>query len=330
MASTPACLLAGSGNDAKRSLDMPPSISVILPAHNEAGNIPVLLDKVAIAFEMLGVVDGEAIVIDDGSSDGTGQAVRDCQEKHAFVKLISHPRNQGLTRALVSGFAAATGDIFVFLPTDLQSDPEEDIPKLLGGLDNGYDMVVGWRQGRREFKKWGSKVYNLLSFLLFGVRLHDQNWIKAMRREVVHNIDFRSDWHRFLAAIAVARGYKVGEVKTNWYERTYGSTHYGTGRIINALFDMIVLKVQLLYLDNPIRFFGGLGLVCIGMGLVLTLFYLLISSGDNLLLLQRLFILIVLLFFGGALLLTMGILVEILVTHIGRIVAARPVDHKTD
>lgn len=305
------------------------SISVILPAHNEAGNIPVLLDKVAAAFKILGIDDGEAVIIDDGSTDGTGQAVLDCQTKHPFVKLISHHRNLGLTCALASGFAVATGAVFVFLPTDLQSDPEEDIPKLMGGLDNGNDMVVGWRQGRREFKKWGSKLYNLVSFLLFGVRLHDQNWIKAMRREVVQNIDFRSDWHRFLAAIAVARGYKIGEVKTNWYERTYGRTHYGPGRIINALFDMIVLKVQLLYLDNPIRFFGGMGLGCIGLGFLLTLAYFFVPNVDTLLL-QRLFILIVLLFFGGALLLTMGILVEILVTHIGRMVSARPAAHKTD
>lgn len=308
---------------------MPRFVSVILPAHNEAGNIPTLLAKVARAFEAHGI-EGEAVVIDDGSTDGTGAAVEACRETFPFVQLIVHPRNLGLTRALASGFRAAKGDIFVFLPSDLQSDPEEDIPKLLAGFEDGSDMVAGWRQGRREFKKWGSKLYNLVSFLLFGVRLHDQNWIKAMRREVVQNIDFRSDWHRYLAAIAVARGYKVGEVKTNWYERRYGRSHYGPGRVVNALFDMMVLKVQLLYLDNPMRFFGGLGLASLGLGALLTLVYFLLPSTDNVLVHQRLFILIVLLFFGGALLLAMGILVEILVTHIGRIVSQRGDDESAD
>jgi glycosyltransferase involved in cell wall biosynthesis len=295
-------------------------ISVILPAHNEAGNIEVLLQKVDQAFKALGV-DGEAILIDDGSTDGTADVIS--QARYPFVNLVKHPENQGLTMALKSGFKAATGDVFVFLPTDLQSDPAEDIPKLVAAIDQGADMVVGWRQGRKEFKRWGSKVYNFMSKWLFGVKVHDQNWIKAMRAEVVRDMHFRSDWHRFLVAIAESRGYKVVEVKTNWYERTYGKSHYGLGRISNALFDMMVLKVQMLYLDHPIRFFGGLGLVSMAASLVLLLVYMILSGAASQIFLQRLFIIDVLLFFGGALLLMMGLLVEILITHIDKILAAK-------
>lgn len=234
-------------------------ISVILPAYNEAGNLPTLIEKVDRVFSDK-KIEGEAIVINDGSLDGTGTVADELAEKYPFLQVLHHRRNMGLTKALSNGFGAASGDIIIFLCSDLQSDPEEDIPKLLSGIEDGSDVVVGWRSGRKEFKKFGSRVYNLVSKFLFGVTVHDQNWIKAFRKAVVKDFILRSDWHRFLVAIAVHKGYSVTEVKTNWYPRTYGESKYGFFRIPIAILDMIVLKAEMKFVENPMRFFGSIGL----------------------------------------------------------------------
>ncbi|MBN2125907.1 MAG: glycosyltransferase family 2 protein, partial [Deltaproteobacteria bacterium] len=240
-------------------------VSVILPAYNEEGNISVLAEKVARAFSV-NHIDGEAILIDDGSVDGTGEKAEECARRYDFFRVYHHKKNLGLTKALSNGFRRAAGDIVVFLPSDLQSDPEEDIPKLVEGIRRGADVVVGWRQGRKEFKKFGSKLYNWISKVLFGVTVHDQNWIKAFRKDFIHDLILRSDWHRFLIAIAVHKGCRVEEVKTNWYPRTYGSTKYGFMRIPVSILDMLVLKIEMMFIENPMRFFGTVGGLCFLIG----------------------------------------------------------------
>jgi glycosyltransferase involved in cell wall biosynthesis len=297
-------------------------VSVILPAYNEAGNIPVLFEKIDKAFAQL-ETQGEAILIDDGSTDGTGDVAKSLQQRFGFVKVLTHRTNRGLTAALSTGIQAAKGEIIVFLPSDLQSDPEEDLPKLLAGFDDGNDVVVGWRQGRMERKKWGSKVYNFVSTLLFDVRVHDQNWIKAFRKSFAKELVMRSDWHRFLVAIAVAKGYKIGEVKTNWYPRTYGSSKFGISRIIISVLDMLVLKIQMLFLESPIRFFGGGGLLLSlagfgiigGMSVLKALFGVTITEAYYI----RFFLVSVLLVLLGVCMLVMGILGELIISHIDRI-----------
>jgi len=236
------------------------TVSVLVPARDEAENIPLLLEKVGKAFSQLDG-QGELVLVDDGSRDETASVATALQGDYPFLRLIRHKRGRGLTAALRTGFRAVRGDIILFLPADLEADPEEDIPKLLAKMDEGYDVVAGWRQGRRERKVLASGIYNLVSRLLFDVQAHDMNWIKGFRREVVESLPpLRSDWHRFLLHIAAHQGYRIGEVRTNWYPRRSGRSKYGLGRIPISLLDVLVIRFLLTFSSAPMRFFGGLGL----------------------------------------------------------------------
>jgi len=233
-------------------------VSVLIPAYNEEGNVTLVIDKVAKAFEARGV-DGEVVLVDDGSTDGTSQEAAACAARYPFIKVVSHRRNLGLTEALRTGFRHVSGEIIILLPGDLESDPEEDIPKLLDKLAEGYDVVAGWRQGRRDHKIVASKIYNFVSRLLFNVQAHDMNWIKAFRREVIEGLYLRSDWHRFILMIAASQGYKIGEVPTNYYPRRQGKSKYGLGRIPVSFLDVLVVKFLLTFSRKPMIFFGALG-----------------------------------------------------------------------
>ena len=196
-------------------------VTVFVPAHNEEGNIPLLIEKIAQAFKNHGV-DGEIVLVDDGSNDGTLREAEEARERYPFLRIFTHRRKLGQTEAMKTGFANARGERIVFLCADLESDPEEDIPQLLGKLDQGFDMVVGWRQGRSGSKVPASWVANLVCRWLFDVNVHDMNWVKAFSREVMEELNLRSDWHRFIYLLAAAKGYRVAEVPTNYYPRKRG------------------------------------------------------------------------------------------------------------
>jgi glycosyltransferase involved in cell wall biosynthesis len=248
-----------------------PRVSVLVPARNEADNIPELVARVCQAFEALGLSDGpgELVLVDDGSTDGTGPLADSLRTTYSFLRVIHHRRNLGLTAALHTGFRAVRGDLILFLPSDLESDPVTDIPALLGKLDEGYDVVAGWRQGRKEGKVFASGIYNRVSRRLFGVEAHDMNWIKGFRREVIDTMPaLRSDWHRFLLHIAAAQGYRIGEVPVAWHRRRAGRSHYGLGRIPRSLLDVLVVKFLLTFSQAPMRFFGGLGLAALAISAV--------------------------------------------------------------
>lgn len=237
-----------------------PTISVVIPAHNEAANIAELVGRTAQAFAQVGV-PGELIIVDDGSSDATAAQVVALQADYPWLRLIRHRRNRGLTAALRSGFRAAQGEFILFLPADLESNPAEDIPKLYAGLQAGYDVVVGWRQGRADGKELASAIYNAVSRRLFPVQVHDANWIKGFRREVIQALPpLRSDWHRFLVHIAADQGFRITEVPTTWYPRRAGRSHFGFSRIPISLLDVMTIRFLLTFSQKPMRFFGGLGL----------------------------------------------------------------------
>lgn len=238
-------------------------VSVLIPARNEAGNIPTLLDKVAKAFggPLLAGRACELVLIDDGSSDGTGDLAASLAGQYPFLRLLRHRRNRGLTAALRTGFRAVRGEVIVFLPADLESDPEEDIPKLLAKIEEGFDVVAGWRQGRADGKVFASGIYNRVSQRLFHVHVHDMNWIKAFRREVIEALPpLRSDWHRFLLQIAAYQGFRIGEVPTTWHRRQAGHSKFGLGRIPVSFLDVLVVWFLLTFSQAPMRFFGGMGL----------------------------------------------------------------------
>jgi glycosyltransferase involved in cell wall biosynthesis len=237
-----------------------PTLSVVIPAHNEAAHMAELVARTAQAFAQLGV-PGELIIVDDGSRDGTAAQVTALQNDHPWLRLIRHRRNRGLTAALRSGFRAAQGEFILFLPADLESNPAEDIPKLYAGLQAGSDVVVGWRQGRADGKELASAIYNAVSRRLFPVQVHDANWIKGFRREVIQALPpLRSDWHRFLVHMAAEQGFRITEVPTTWYPRRTGRSHFGFSRIPISLLDVITIRFLLTFSQKPMRFFGGLGL----------------------------------------------------------------------
>jgi len=249
-----------------------PHLSVLIPARNEVENVPELVARVGRAFAGLGLSPAEAelVFVDDGSTDGTGALADRLRERYPFLRVLHHRRNQGLTAALRTGFRAAAGDYVLFLPADLESDPETDIPLLYGKLREGFDVVTGWRQGRKEGKVFASAIYNAVSRWLFGLTLHDMNWIKGFRREVIETLPpLRSDWHRFLVHIAAHQGYRIGEVPTPWQKRRAGRSKFGFSRIPISLLDVLVVWFLLTFSAAPMRFFGGLGLAALVLSAVI-------------------------------------------------------------
>jgi glycosyltransferase involved in cell wall biosynthesis len=245
---------------------MPVSVSVLVPARNEAANVPELVEHVDRAFGKLGLDAecAELLLVNDGSTDGTRAVAEGLRAQYPFLRVVNHRRNLGLTAALSTGFRLVRGEFVLFLPADLESDPETDIPLLLGKLNEGCDVVAGWRQGRKEGKVFASGIYNSVSRWLFGLTVHDMNWIKGFRREVIEDLPpLRSDWHRFLLHIAAHDGYRIGEVPTEWHKRRAGRSHYGLGRIPISLLDVLVVWFLLTFSRAPMRFFGGLGLAAL-------------------------------------------------------------------
>jgi glycosyltransferase involved in cell wall biosynthesis len=247
-----------------------PQVSVFIPAHNEGGNVVPLMEKIDRAFTVRGV-RGEVVLVNDGSTDSTQEEAEACAAKYPYLTVIRHRTRRGLTAAMKTAFRQVRGDVVIFLPGDLESDPEEDIPKLLDTIDQGYDVVAGWRQGRHDNKVFASGIYNFVSRLLFGVQAHDMNWIKAFRREVVADLPLRSDWHRFVLMIAADKGYKIGEVRTNYYPRQSGNSKYGLSRIPKSFLDVLVVKFLLTFSEKPMFFFGGLGGALVGSGVLIAL-----------------------------------------------------------
>ena len=243
-------------------------VSIVIPARNESKNIPILISKISKSFRN-NKIDGEIVLVDDGSTDGTKGVTENLKYKYKFLRVYSHPVGRGLTNTLLTSFEHARGEIIIFLPADLESDPEEDIPLLLNEMSRGYDMVCGWRQNRKGVKIFISKFYNILSRTMFRNTIHDLNWIKAFRTEVIKNITLKSDWHRYLAILAQAKGYKVGEVKVNAYPRKYGKSKFGMIRLLIGMLDLIAIKFHLSFTERPMLVFGSVGflLVLIGSGI---------------------------------------------------------------
>ena len=242
-------------------------ISIFIPAYNEENNIAPLTEKINSVISKDISSDYELIIVNDGSVDKTLSELNIAKEKHNFITIVSHKKNLGLTETMKSGFSKCKGDYIVFLPADLESDPEEDIPKLVEKLDQGLDLVTGWRQGRNDGKLLASKIYNVVSKKLFDVNIHDMNWIKAFRREVLDDIELRSDWHRFIVMMAANKGYKIGEVKTNWYPRNSGKSKFGFMRFPKSMIDVLVVKFNMMFGSKPMQFFSILGSLSMLLGL---------------------------------------------------------------
>jgi len=243
-----------------------PYLSVVVPLYNEEGNVAKLHEKILAACQKI-EKSFEIIFIDDGSSDGTA---KDCVGLMP-LKLIRFRKNYGQTAGFDAGIKAATGDIIVTMDGDLQNDPA-DIPLLLEKINEGYDVVSGWRWQRKDdfFKKLSSRMANLMRKVLVEDNIHDSGCsLKAYRRECFNNVDLFGEMHRFMPAILQFDGYKVGEVKVNHFPRVHGKTKYNWRRGIRAIADMISIWFWRKYSNRPLHLFGTSGIVLSFIGVVI-------------------------------------------------------------
>jgi glycosyltransferase involved in cell wall biosynthesis len=282
-------------------------VSVVVPAYNEVENILTLMQEFSNTFSHTRM-NVEVILVDDGSTDGTFLKAKQCQDKYPFLRVLSHRRNLGLTQAVMTGFSKARGRIFVFWPADLQYLPQ-DIPKLIQRIDDGYDVVCGWKQGSYGLKRFVSFIYNLLSRVIFRIRVHDLNSVKAFRKEVTHDVPLRKDWHRYMVVMAADKGYNIGEVKVNLYPRRFGKTKFGFWRIPVGLLDLLSVKFQLSFMRKPLLLFGSCGLISTFLGIVCggIALYLRLAKNEGY---RPLLYLVILLILVGVSLFALGFLAE--------------------
>ncbi|MBI4730424.1 MAG: glycosyltransferase family 2 protein [Acidobacteria bacterium] len=240
--------------------DPPLALSIVVPVFDEAGSIEELAGRLATVRALL--PPSEAVLIDDGSTDGTTQILEELHRRDPWFQVVRLTRNFGQTAALAAGFDHARGEVVVTLDADLQNDPA-DIPRLLAKLDEGYDVVSGWRVDRKDrfvTRRIPSAVANRLVSWTTGVRLHDYGCtLKAYRREVVESLDLYGDAHRFLPALASAVGDRVAEVPVAHHPRRHGRSKYGLSRVWKVTLDLLALPFLLRFFDRPIRFFGTIG-----------------------------------------------------------------------
>ena len=292
----------------------PELVSVILPVFNEAENLKELLPALFRSLDALGL-SYEVIVVDDGSMDQTGEIVR--QLARPQLRLVQLRRNAGQTAALMAGIRFSRGDILISMDGDLQNDPA-DIPQLLAKLDEGYDLVSGWRKDRQDAplrRNLPSRLANRLISAVSGVHLHDYGCtLKAYRREALQGVQLYGEMHRLIPIYAYWNGARVTEIPVKHHARRYGVSHYNLKRIPKVLFDLLVVVFLHRYGQRPMYVFGSVGLLSIGIGVLAggAALYYKVCGGKSFIT-TPLPLLFVMAFITGAMCFLMGLLAELLV-----------------
>lgn len=253
-------------------------ISIVAPACNERDNIKEFYTlSMAAAKKIQKTI--EIIFVDDGSNDGTGNVMDEIKKiDPEHITIITHLKNEGVTKSLKNGLNAARGQFIIWLPTDLESNPAEDLPKMYKKYTDGALVVAGRRENRGDGKLIASAVYNFVSRALFSINLKDMNWIKGFDRACIEELTLNGDMHRFILHDLNSKGYDIEEVKVNWYPRKYGTSKFGRKRFISSFVDVLGVWFILKFRDKPMRFFGTIFLFSIIIGLmlqaILTIIYL--------------------------------------------------------
>lgn len=289
-------------------------LSVVVPIYNEAESVETLVEAIASAARAT-QLSYEIICVDDGSKDGSTEVLTDLARRRRDLKAVILRRNYGQTPAMAAGFESAVGRIIVTLDGDLQNDPE-DIPMLLAKLDEGYDLVSGWRQNRQDAaltRLLPSKIANLIIAKVTGVQLHDYGCsLKAYRSELLADMNLYGELHRFLPALAYIEGARIAEVPVRHHARRFGQSKYGLGRTIRVVMDLLTVFFMKKFLTRPMHVFGLGGVISlaagIGMGTYLTIVKLFFEQniGD-----RPLLILAVLLIITGVNLFCFGLVTEL-------------------
>jgi glycosyltransferase involved in cell wall biosynthesis len=292
-------------------------ISIVLPILNEEKNLEELHSRLTESLAELGR-EYEIIAVDDGSTDSSFEVLKRIHERDPKLKVIKFRRNFGQTAAISAGFHHARGDIIITMDSDLQNDPD-DIPRLLDKMDEGYDVVSGWRADRKDkfiSRRLPSILANKLIARMTGVKLHDFGCtLKAYRKEVTDNIDLYGEMHRFIPALAKWVGAEIAEMKVKHHPRKHGKSKYGISRTTRVILDLMTVKFLLTFSTRPIQIFGRLGMGSGVLGFLICLYLSIRKLFFKMSLLERMPMLLlgILLILVGVQLISMGLLGEIMV-----------------
>lgn len=293
----------------KESID----ISIVIPLLNEEENVEEAYRQVKLVLSGIGR-PYEMVFVDDGSRDRTLPILKGIASKDGSVRVISFRKNFGQTAAMSAGFDYSLGKIIIPMDGDLQNDPK-DIPRLIAKIEEGYDVVSGWRKDRKDElirRKLPSMTANWLISRITGVHLHDYGCtMKAYKKEVVQNLNLYGEMHRFLPALASIYGVKVAEVVVQHHPRLRGKSKYGLSRILKVFLDLMTVKFLISYSTKPIRLFGPLGLGALSLSLLSGAVSIYMKIFDELTLNRNpLFLLSVILLFMGIQLISLGLIAE--------------------
>jgi len=291
-------------------------ISVVVPVHNEERSVALLVDELDSVLQQLGA-PWETVFVDDGSTDGTFAALTRLHAARDDVVVVRLRRNFGKAAALTAGFAQARGDVIVTIDGDLQDDPAE-IPRLLVKLDEGFDLVSGWKTDRRDTlrRRILSRVFNAATRWISGVRLHDMNCgLKAYRAEVVRGLPLYGELHRFIPVLAHHRGYRIAELPVNHRPREHGRSRYGLERYLRGFLDLLTVSFLGRYRHRPLHLFGGLGLTLSFVGVGILVYLTVVKLLGEAIGQRPLLILGVLLVVVGLQVFSLGLITELITSH---------------
>ncbi|HZO50943.1 MAG TPA: glycosyltransferase family 2 protein [Gaiellaceae bacterium] len=291
-------------------------LSVVIPVYDEEESVAPLYAELAAVLDPR-EEPWEAVFVDDGSSDGTFAALSRLHALHEGVRVVRLRRNFGKAAALAAGFAEASGDVVVTIDGDRQDDPAE-IPRLLAKLNEGFDLVSGWKTRRRDpfSRRVPSRVFNAVAGRVSGLRLHDMNCgLKAYRAEVLRGLQLYGELHRYIPVLAHYRGFKVAELPVNHRPREHGRSRYGVERYIRGFLDLLTVTFVGRYRHRPLHLFGGFGLLLLLAGFVVLAYLTAIKIAGHAIGGRPLLILGVLLVVVGMQFLSLGLLTELVTSH---------------